>query len=268
TSDGKEVEGIVCSANFWDRVFMLVQIIEPLYEVLRVVDGDRRPTIGLVYAKNEAAKKIREVSPRYAHLVLDVVEDRWDRQMSRDLHMAAYYLHPAYHYAMELSYDDDLTAAFTRVVERLSRSALDAANAIDQMKSFRERVGSFAEPSAIAGGANLDDDVNFERLMLGLAARSQFMREAPAIASSQSRRKGSHTQSAAPSQAAKGKAVATIELAKGKGKTKVKHVAQPKALSYESHLPQHKKRRVGFPGGPRKGKKWLPLLKIYLILQI
>ena len=33
-------------------------------------------------------KKIREVSPRHAHLVLDVVDDRWDRQMSRDLHMA------------------------------------------------------------------------------------------------------------------------------------------------------------------------------------
>ncbi|MQL79949.1 hypothetical protein Taro_012399 [Colocasia esculenta] len=94
----------------------------PYYKTMiqEVVDGDRRPTIGLVYAKIEAAKKkIREVSPRYAHLVLDVVEDRWDRQMSRDLHTAAYYLHPSYHYAMELSYDDDLTTAFTRVVERL-----------------------------------------------------------------------------------------------------------------------------------------------------
>ncbi|MQL92438.1 hypothetical protein Taro_025064 [Colocasia esculenta] len=43
----------------------------------------------MVYAKLETAKtKIREVFPRYAHLVLDVVEDRWDWQMSRDLHMA------------------------------------------------------------------------------------------------------------------------------------------------------------------------------------
>ncbi|MQL95778.1 hypothetical protein Taro_028443, partial [Colocasia esculenta] len=49
----------------------------------RVVDGDRRTTIGLVYAKLEAAKKIREVSPWYTHLVLDVVEERWDQQMSR-----------------------------------------------------------------------------------------------------------------------------------------------------------------------------------------
>ncbi|MQL95903.1 hypothetical protein Taro_028571 [Colocasia esculenta] len=108
-------------------------IIEPLYEVLRVVDGERRPSIGLVYAKLEATKKkICDVSPRYAHLVLDVAKDRWDRQMSRDLHMAVYYLHPAYHYAHELAYEDDLTAAFTRVVERLSRSPVQVADAIDE----------------------------------------------------------------------------------------------------------------------------------------
>ncbi|MQL83851.1 hypothetical protein Taro_016351, partial [Colocasia esculenta] len=98
-----------------------------------VVVAQGRPSIGLVYAKLEAAKKkIREVSPRYAHLVLDVVEDIWDQQMSRDLHMAAYYLHPAYHYTHELAYEDDLTAAFTRVVERLSRSPVQAADAIDE----------------------------------------------------------------------------------------------------------------------------------------
>ncbi|MQL98953.1 hypothetical protein Taro_031669 [Colocasia esculenta] len=87
----------------------------------------------MVYAKLEAAKKkIREVSPRYAHLVLDIVEDRWDRQMSRDIHKVAYYLHTAYHYTHELAYEDDLTTAFTRVVERLSRSPVQAADAIDE----------------------------------------------------------------------------------------------------------------------------------------
>ncbi|MQM11229.1 hypothetical protein Taro_044134 [Colocasia esculenta] len=168
TSDGKKVEDIVNSSNFWDRVFKLVQIIEPLYEVLRVVGGDRRPSIGLVYAKLEAAKKkICEVSPRHTHLVLDVVEDRWDRQMSRDLHRAAYYLHPAYHYTHELAYEDDLTAAFTRVVERLSRSPVQAADTIDEMKSFREAIRGFAEPSAIAGRERVEGDEEGDRGNVG-----------------------------------------------------------------------------------------------------
>ncbi|MQL89741.1 hypothetical protein Taro_022320 [Colocasia esculenta] len=132
------------------------KIIEPLYEVLRVVDGDRRPSIGFVYAKLEAAKKkICEVSPQYAHLVFDVVEDRWDRQMSRDLHMAAYYLHPAYHYTHELAYEDDLTAAFTRVVERLSRSPVQAADAIDEVNE--ELSGAWmAESGRVAGSDPAD----------------------------------------------------------------------------------------------------------------
>ncbi|MQM12876.1 hypothetical protein Taro_045795 [Colocasia esculenta] len=178
TLDGKEVEGIINSSNFWDRVFKLVQIIEPLYEILRVVDKDRRPSIGLVYVKLEATKKkIRDVSPQYAHLVLDVVEDRWDRQMSRDLHKAAYCLHPAYHYTHELAYEDDLTASFTRVVQRLSRSPLQTADAIDEtsiglstskqivefdmhdqfnMKNFREAIRGFAEPSAITSRKHVE----------------------------------------------------------------------------------------------------------------
>ncbi|MQM13850.1 hypothetical protein Taro_046777 [Colocasia esculenta] len=258
-------------------------------QVLRVVDGDRRPTIELVYAKIEAAKKIREVSPCYAHLVLDVVEDRWDRQMSRDLYMAAYYLHPAYHYALELSYEDDLTAAFTR------------------MKSFREGVGSFAKPSAIAGwdrinseeegehgdvgggkqphssqfraeeedevdllgdlrmerampstgGANVDDDVQFERWMLGPTARSQSMREAPAIASSQPRRKGSHTQSPAPSQAAKGKAVATSQPTKGKGKDIGQIGGPAKGIVIREPTAPAQKKKSWFSWGSKKGKKMI-----------
>ncbi|MQL95981.1 hypothetical protein Taro_028651 [Colocasia esculenta] len=52
-------------------------------EIHRVVDGDRKPTIGLVYAKLEIAKKIYEVSLQYAQLVLDVVKERWDRGIDK-----------------------------------------------------------------------------------------------------------------------------------------------------------------------------------------
>ncbi|MQM00533.1 hypothetical protein Taro_033265 [Colocasia esculenta] len=64
--------------------------------------------------------------------------------MSRDLHMAVYYLHLAYHYAHELAYEDDLTAAFTRVVERLSRSPVQAADAIDEATDWWFNFGHTA----------------------------------------------------------------------------------------------------------------------------
>ncbi|MQM00727.1 hypothetical protein Taro_033466 [Colocasia esculenta] len=76
------------------------------------------------------SRRFSNVGYYFTHIPAEVsVPDQQQRQRKRS---TAYYLHPAYHYAMKPSYDDDLTAAFTRVVERLSRSALDAADAIDQ----------------------------------------------------------------------------------------------------------------------------------------
>ncbi|MQL95675.1 hypothetical protein Taro_028345 [Colocasia esculenta] len=103
------------------------------------------------------------------------------------------------------------------------------------------------------GDANLDDDVDFQRLMLSPAACSQSMREAPVIASSQPRRKGSHTQSATPYQAAKGKAMATSQPVKGKDKDQVCGPAKSIVIREPPAPAQMKK--SWFSRGSKKGKK-------------
>ncbi|MQL80579.1 hypothetical protein Taro_013031 [Colocasia esculenta] len=103
------------------------------------------------------------------------------------------------------------------------------------------------------GGGNLDDDVDFQILMLGPTARSQSMREAPAIASSQPRRKGSHTQSAAPSQVAKGKLVATSQPIKEKDKGQACGPAKDIVIR-EPPAPAQKK-KSWFSWGSKKGEK-------------
>ncbi|MQL69219.1 hypothetical protein Taro_001511 [Colocasia esculenta] len=105
------------------------------------------------------------------------------------------------------------------------------------------------------GGANFDDDMDFERLMLSPAARLQSMREAPAIASSQLRRKGSHTQSTAPSQASKGKAVATSQPAKGKGKDKGQACGPAKGIVILEPPAPAQKKKSWFSWGSKKGEK-------------
>ncbi|MQL72165.1 hypothetical protein Taro_004512 [Colocasia esculenta] len=123
--DGQEVEGLVNNSNFWLRVSKIV---------LRLVDGDRTLTMGLVYAKLEAAKKrILATSAKYVHMFINIIKDRWDRQMSRNLHMAAYYLHPGFQHEDEIAYRDDLLGAIT-----------------SGLKYFREGIGSFGDPSVIA----------------------------------------------------------------------------------------------------------------------
>ncbi|MQL83109.1 hypothetical protein Taro_015595 [Colocasia esculenta] len=103
------------------------------------------------------------------------------------------------------------------------------------------------------GGANLDDEVDFQRLMLGPVACSQSMREALAIASSQPRRKGSYTQSAAPSQAAKGKMVATSQPTKGKDKGQA--CGPAKGIVIREPPASTQKKKNWFSLGSKKGKK-------------
>ncbi|MQL86488.1 hypothetical protein Taro_019029 [Colocasia esculenta] len=113
-----------------------MQMIEPLYEVLRLVDSNRTAMMWLVYAKLEVAKKrIIATSAKYSYMFIDIVKDRWDRQMSRDLHMAV-----------------------TSVVDRMSRNHEKVAAALNELKYFREGIGSFDDPSAIASQQKLDPE--------------------------------------------------------------------------------------------------------------
>ncbi|MQL85842.1 hypothetical protein Taro_018372, partial [Colocasia esculenta] len=79
------------------------------------------------------------------------------------------------------------------------------------------------------------------------------MREAPAIASSQLRRKGSHMQSAAPTQAAKGKSVATSQLVKGKDKGQA--CGPTKGIVIRKPPAPAQKKKSWFSWGSKKGKK-------------
>ncbi|MQM08907.1 hypothetical protein Taro_041767 [Colocasia esculenta] len=99
---------------------------------------------------------------------------------------------------------------------------------------------------------DLLDDLRMEYVMSS-RARSQSMREAPIITSSQPRRKVSRTQSTAPSQAVKGKAVATSQPTKGKDKGQACGPAKGIVIR-EPPAPTQKK-KSWFSWGSKKGEK-------------
>ncbi|MQM01179.1 hypothetical protein Taro_033928 [Colocasia esculenta] len=64
-----------------------------------------------------------------------------------------------FQHADELAYRDDLLGAVTSVVDRMSRSHEKVAAALNELKYFRERIGSFGDPSAIASRQKLDPEL-------------------------------------------------------------------------------------------------------------
>ena len=108
---------------FWKDVKLCLNVFEPLVKVLRLVDGDVKPSMGFVYGEIVKAKKqIKEVygnlASRYKDVV-DVVEKKMKDRLDSPLHLAAYLLNPYYSYAADTSIFDDgtITEGFISCVE-------------------------------------------------------------------------------------------------------------------------------------------------------
>ncbi|KAL5759798.1 hypothetical protein ACOSQ2_018636 [Xanthoceras sorbifolium] len=71
---GKAAFATVMSMSFWNGVTTCLKVFAPLVEVLRLVDGDRKPAMGFVYgelllAKEEIKKRNRLDVSRLNNLV-------------------------------------------------------------------------------------------------------------------------------------------------------------------------------------------------------
>ena len=97
--DGDLVRGIILEdSRFWRSLTYYCSCVSSLVKVLRLVDGDSKPSMGYIYeamdrAKEQIAKNFQNVESRYKK-VWEIIDKRWDYQLHRPLHAAGYYLNP------------------------------------------------------------------------------------------------------------------------------------------------------------------------------
>ncbi|KAL7175765.1 hypothetical protein ACSBR2_029371 [Camellia fascicularis] len=63
--DAKEVKKIIQSKDFWTKAADVLKVQEPLLKVLRLVDGDEKPTMGFIYEAMDRAKLAIKQNCRY-----------------------------------------------------------------------------------------------------------------------------------------------------------------------------------------------------------
>ncbi|KAI3985808.1 hypothetical protein MKX01_026594 [Papaver californicum] len=99
TADGKAFKKIITrDANFCPGLVYSLKATEPLVGVLRLVDSEATPAIGFIYdamdrAKEEITKNSDNEEARYKE-IWDIIDEKWDFQMHRDLHAAGYFINP------------------------------------------------------------------------------------------------------------------------------------------------------------------------------
>lgn len=102
----KEVVTIILDDIFWKDFYMIIKVVEPLMRLLRIVDGDRKPSLGYVFdgmlRARKAIKMIFCHKKRYYNVYTHIIKRRWDMHLKRSIHTAAYWLNPTFQYDREI----------------------------------------------------------------------------------------------------------------------------------------------------------------------
>lgn len=126
-ADGKEIKKIIMDErSFWPSVVYSLKTTKPLVEVLRIVDGEQSSTMAFIYcAMDECKEKIaksfdNELS--FYKEIWDIIDEKWEHQMHRDLHAAAYYLNPQFRWSPNVSQHPEIKRGLYNYMDRLIKS--------------------------------------------------------------------------------------------------------------------------------------------------
>lgn len=152
---GKLMQSYFLGETFWRNILYCLKLVVPLVGVLRMVDRERKPAMGYIYkamdnAKDTIARSFlnREVDYKKVH---DIIDQRWECQLSRPLHAASYYLNPSIFYDNmdAILQDEKLMVSVYKCVERLAPNVETEDLIIDEIDKYKNMEGLFANNAAI-----------------------------------------------------------------------------------------------------------------------
>ncbi|GKC07085.1 zf-BED domain-containing protein [Tanacetum coccineum] len=105
-----------------------------------------QPSYGFIYhamkkAKEEIKSNYKDVQSRYEPII-NIIDERWDNQLNRPLHVAGYFLNPRMQYSSDFKCDTgSLKANLYMCIEKMCGNE-DLANEIDcQLDMFKNKKG-------------------------------------------------------------------------------------------------------------------------------
>eukprot|EP00253_Pinus_taeda_P032930 PITA_32930 len=148
--DGKDTKKKVLDTYFWKRSLELVKITEPLVKVLRLVDAEKL-AMGYIYeAMDQTKEQIRATyKDRLAKYrrIWEIIDNRWNNQLHRPIHVVGYFLNPKYHYKNRLGdlHDGEVRVGLIDCLERMVPSHADQLEIHRQLTVFNMSGGTFGK---------------------------------------------------------------------------------------------------------------------------
>ncbi|XP_061365791.1 uncharacterized protein LOC133309070 [Gastrolobium bilobum] len=146
TKKGKLIEDVVMDKRFWKNIIVCLKGAYPLIKVLHFVNSDKKPMAFIYEEMHQAKEKIQSVfnGVKKSYMPLwDVIDERWDKQLCRPLHVAGYYLNPQLHYSPGFKANFEVQRGFYDCLQRIVGSLEETTKIDTQLENFKSQSKFF-----------------------------------------------------------------------------------------------------------------------------
>ncbi|CAI5511757.1 unnamed protein product [Closterium sp. Naga37s-1] len=165
--EGKAVRHLLLDAVLWDCATAVLRIMQPVYDVLRVVDT-RALVMGQVYGlmleatvkTNEAAQAgaamfvkrtellLAKDKPAFLAEIKAILAKRWDGQLHNPLHALGWLLNPRNQYVDEVREDEEVRTGAEAVIQARVKDVAQRTLLHAQLAQFHKGEGRLGSPDA------------------------------------------------------------------------------------------------------------------------
>ncbi|XP_019178097.1 PREDICTED: uncharacterized protein LOC109173320 [Ipomoea nil] len=158
TVKGKHAYYTVVSQAFWQGVALCLKVFAPLVNVLRIVDQDKKPSMGFVYgeliqAKEDIKKALNGVEKNYEPIIR-IIEEKMKNRLDTPLHLMAFLLNPYYHYKDPLLHlDVDVSIGSIEFIETYYFGDIEMQNKVlmEELSKYKKKDDMFGKSIAVQG---------------------------------------------------------------------------------------------------------------------
>ncbi|GKD39422.1 retrovirus-related pol polyprotein from transposon RE1 [Tanacetum coccineum] len=139
---GKHVASIVAMPTFWSNIVYILKLTGPIVSVLRLVDGEKKPTMGYMYhdmrkAKEAISSSFNGDESKYKD-VFAIIDKRWECQLHHPLHASGYYLNPQFYYSdPDIEEDPEVSSGMHQCIMRLIPNEDDQSKLTAEKHMYR-----------------------------------------------------------------------------------------------------------------------------------
>ncbi|CAL9134864.1 unnamed protein product [Musa textilis] len=149
---GLAASELVCSLPFWSSCAAIVRITEPLLQVYKLVESNKKPAMGYIHvAMYQVKQAIRKELLKKADCMIywEIIDWKWNRQLPCPLYAAAFFLNPRFFFSIPGDVCNEISSGVLDCIERLIPEANIQDKIQKELSLYKSSSGDFSRKMAI-----------------------------------------------------------------------------------------------------------------------